>query len=116
VAGGGGPPEAAEKGARDVVLPILAATATTLIVFVPFVYLQGELRIYYVPLAIVVGLTLLASIFVAFTFIPALAARVLGGGGKPRPRGTVAKAPWAGGSLAGGREAPGLAFASVTPG
>jgi HAE1 family hydrophobic/amphiphilic exporter-1 len=78
--GGEAPMQAAEKGARQVVLPILAATATTLIVFVPFVYLQGELRIYYVPLAIVVGLTLLASLFVAFSFIPALAGRILGVG------------------------------------
>jgi len=80
--GGERPILAAEKGASQVVLPILAATATTLIVFVPFVYLQGELRIYYVPLAIVVGLTLLASLFVAFTFIPALAGRILGLGGR----------------------------------
>ncbi|MEX1258947.1 MAG: efflux RND transporter permease subunit [Gemmatimonadota bacterium] len=72
------PAQAAEKGARDVVLPIFASTLTTLIVFLPFLYLQGELRIYYLPLAIVVGLTLIASIFVAFTFIPALAARLLG--------------------------------------
>ena len=72
---------AAEGGARDVVLPILASTATTLIVFVPFVYLQGELRVFYVPLAIVVALTLLASLFVAFTFIPSLAARLLAGSG-----------------------------------
>jgi HAE1 family hydrophobic/amphiphilic exporter-1 len=34
------------------------------------------LRVYYVPLAIVVGFGLLASLFVAFTFIPAMAARV----------------------------------------
>ncbi len=67
---------AAETGARQVVLPILAATLTTIIVFVPFVYLQGELRVYYVPLAIVVGMSLLASLFVAFTFIPALAAKL----------------------------------------
>jgi len=72
---------ASEEGAKEVILPILASTATTLIVFVPFVYLQGELRIFYVPLAIVVGLTLLASLFVAFTFIPSLSARLLGGGG-----------------------------------
>ena len=78
--GGEAPMSAAQEGARQVVLPILAATATTLIVFVPFVYLQGELRIYYVPLAIVVGLTLLASLFVAFSFIPALAGRILGFG------------------------------------
>jgi HAE1 family hydrophobic/amphiphilic exporter-1 len=95
------PREAAERGAREVVLPILASTATTLIVFVPFVYLQGELRIYYVPLAIVVGLTLLASLFVAFTFIPALAARVLQGagrrGGAPVLAGVAASAPGGGG-------------------
>ncbi len=84
----GGEPalQAAENGAGQVVLPILAATATTLIVFVPFVYLQGELRIYYVPLAIVVGLTLLASLFVAFSFIPSLAGRILAVGRGPRVR------------------------------
>jgi HAE1 family hydrophobic/amphiphilic exporter-1 len=80
--------EAAERGTREVVLPILASTATTLIVFVPFVYLQGELRVFYVPLAIVVGLTLLASLFVAFTFIPSLSARWLARGrGSGRGRG-----------------------------
>jgi HAE1 family hydrophobic/amphiphilic exporter-1 len=78
--GGEAPLTAAQKGAQQVVLPIMAATATTLIVFVPFVYLQGDLRVYYVPLAIVVGLTLLASLFVAFTFIPALAGRILDAG------------------------------------
>jgi HAE1 family hydrophobic/amphiphilic exporter-1 len=69
--------EAAETGAREVVLPVLAATLTTLVALIPFVYLQGELQIYYLPLAIVVGLTLLASVIVAFTFIPALAAQLL---------------------------------------
>ncbi len=81
--------EAAEEGARQVVLPIIAATATTIIVFIPFVYLQGELRVYYVPLAIVVGMALLASLFVAFTFIPALAAKLLGIGGAPGRKTTV---------------------------
>jgi HAE1 family hydrophobic/amphiphilic exporter-1 len=33
---------AAERGTRAVVLPVLASTLTTLIVIVPFVYLQGE--------------------------------------------------------------------------
>lgn len=86
---------AAEAGAREVVLPILASTATTLIVFVPFVYLQGELRTYYVPLAVVVALTLLASLFVAFTFIPSAGARLLG------PREPRSERP----SIAGGRAA-----------
>jgi hydrophobic/amphiphilic exporter-1 (mainly G- bacteria), HAE1 family len=68
---------AAERGAREMVLPVLAATLTTIIVFVPFVYLQGEVRLFYVPLAIVVGFTNLASLFVTFSFTPALAARLL---------------------------------------
>jgi hydrophobic/amphiphilic exporter-1 (mainly G- bacteria), HAE1 family len=72
------PELAAERGAGDVVLPILAATLTTVVVLIPFVYLQGELQTYYVPLAIVVGFSLLASLFVAFSFIPGLASRVLG--------------------------------------
>ena len=69
--------DATREGASQVVLPIMAATATTLIVFVPFVYLQGELRVYYLPLAIVVALSLLASLMVAFSFIPALVGKLL---------------------------------------
>jgi multidrug efflux pump subunit AcrB len=75
---GDAPAVAAERGAGDVVLPIFAATLTTVVVLIPFVYLQGELQTYYVPLAIVVGFSLLASLFVAFSFIPGLASRVLG--------------------------------------
>ncbi|HEX3159772.1 MAG TPA: efflux RND transporter permease subunit [Gemmatimonadaceae bacterium] len=80
---GEAPAVAAERGAREVVLAIVAATATTLVVFIPFVYLQGELRLYYVPLALVVGLSLLASLAVSFSFIPALAARILEARGGP---------------------------------
>jgi HAE1 family hydrophobic/amphiphilic exporter-1 len=69
---------AAERGTREMVLPVLAATLTTIIVFIPFVYLQGELRLFYVPLAIVVGFTNLASLLVTFSFTPALAGRLLG--------------------------------------
>ena len=83
---GDSPEAAAERGARDVVLPILAATLTTIVVLIPFVYLQGELQVYYVPLAVVVGFSLLASLFVAFSFIPGLASRVLGDV-EPGPRG-----------------------------
>lgn len=91
--GGEGVDEAAEQGARDVVLAILAATATTLVVFIPFVYLQGELRLYYVPLAMVVGLSLLASIFVSFSFIPALGARLLRAGDARRRGAAEARVP-----------------------
>jgi len=77
--------EAADKGTRQVALPIVAGTLTTVIVFLPFLYLQGELRLYYLPFAYAVGFSLLASLFVAFSFVPGLAARALAGGG-PRGR------------------------------
>jgi len=74
---GDDPAAAAERGAAEMVLPVLAATLTTIIVFVPFVYLQGEVRLFYVPLALVVGFTNLASLFVTFSFTPALAGHLL---------------------------------------
>ncbi|MFQ5747100.1 MAG: efflux RND transporter permease subunit [Gemmatimonadota bacterium] len=68
--------QAALDGARQVVLPVLAATATTAIVLVPFLFLQGELRLYYLPLGYAVGFSILASLFVAFTFVPTMAGRL----------------------------------------
>ena len=91
---GEGAVEAATHGAADVMLAVLAATGTTVVVLIPFVYLQGELRIFYVPLALVVGISLLASLAVAFTFIPSLAARILGRIRSPgRDSGTPARPP-----------------------
>ncbi len=110
---------AAERGAREVVLPILAATMTTIVVLVPFVYLQGDLQVYYVPLAIVVGFSLLASLFVAFTFIPALASRILGGaeGGNDRRPSTVdRRVAGRGGNPAGDPVPGGAAFAGSAEG
>ena len=69
--------DATMRGAANVVLPIVAATGTNLIVLVPFVYFQDEQRLYYLPLAIAVGLSLVASLLVAFSFIPAVAGRML---------------------------------------
>jgi hydrophobic/amphiphilic exporter-1 (mainly G- bacteria), HAE1 family len=74
---GDGVLEAAERGTMEVFAPVLGATITNVIVLLPFVYLQGELKIYYVPLALVVGFAQLASLVVGFTFIPALASRAL---------------------------------------
>jgi hydrophobic/amphiphilic exporter-1 (mainly G- bacteria), HAE1 family len=99
------PEVAAGNGAREVVLAILAATMTTVVVFIPFVYLQGELRIYYLPLAVAVGFSLLASLLVSFSFIPSLAARLLRSGAVKRSSamlsGTAVAAGADAGSVAG---------------
>lgn len=73
---GESPADAARNGARQVVLPVVAATLTTAIVLVPFLFMQGDLRLYYLPLAYAVGFSILASLFVAFTFVPTMASRL----------------------------------------
>jgi HAE1 family hydrophobic/amphiphilic exporter-1 len=70
-----GPREAAERGTSEVVVPVLAATLTTIAVFGPFVIFQGRLRDYYVPLAAAVTFALTSSFFVATTLMPAAAGR-----------------------------------------
>ena len=57
-------------GTNEVVFPILATTFTTLVAFVSFIFLSGRLSLYYVPLAISVATALMASLFVAFGWIP----------------------------------------------
>ncbi len=70
---------AAEKGTSAVALALVASTVTTVVVFFPFLYMTGELRLYYVPFALAVGLALLSSLVVAFTLTPVLATRLLPG-------------------------------------
>ncbi len=65
------------EATKEVALPAFAATLTTIIVFLTFPFFQGRLRIYYLPFAIVIALSLLSSYFVAFTFIPSLSAGII---------------------------------------
>jgi len=71
------PVEAAIQGPREVFVAILASTLTTVCVFFTFPYFQGRLRMYYLPLAIVISSALAASMFVSFSLIPALSPRLL---------------------------------------
>ena len=58
------------NGTREVAFPIGATTLTTVVAFLSFIYLSDRLAIYYAPLAIAVGIAMLASVFVAFGWIP----------------------------------------------
>jgi HAE1 family hydrophobic/amphiphilic exporter-1 len=62
--------ESVVAGTGDVMFPIMATTLTTVVAFLSFIFLSGRLALYYVPLAISVGLAMLASVFVAFGWIP----------------------------------------------
>jgi len=76
---GESPEEAAEKGGREVALPVLAATFTTAIVFFPVVFLYGVSRFLFTALALSVVLSLFASYAVALTVVPLFCARFLRG-------------------------------------
>ena len=71
------PREAAEKGGREVALPVLAATFTTAIVFFPVVFLYGVSRFLFTALAAAVVLSLFASYMVAMTVVPLFCARFI---------------------------------------
>lgn len=66
---------------REVLFPLLAAAATTAVVLLPFLYLGGSLRRFYVPFALSVVLSLTASLVVALTLTPLLTHWALASGG-----------------------------------
>ena len=78
---GDDPAEAAQRGAAQVVLPVAASTLTTLAALLPFFIMVGDMRVYYIPFALSVSLSLFASLIVAFTFTPALSTRLLSAAG-----------------------------------
>jgi multidrug efflux pump subunit AcrB len=69
------PEEAADNGAREVALPVLAATLTTVVVFFPVTFLYGVSRYLFSALALAVALSLFASYAVALTVVPLFCAR-----------------------------------------
>lgn len=72
---------AAEKGGREVALPVLAATLTTVVVFFPVTFLYGVSRYLFTALALAVVLSLFASYIVAMTIVPLFCARYIHQGG-----------------------------------
>jgi multidrug efflux pump subunit AcrB len=67
---GESPEVAAEKGGREVALPVLAATLTTVVVFFPVTFLYGVSKFLFSALALAVALSLFASFVVAMTVVP----------------------------------------------
>lgn len=74
---GVGPPVAALRGPREVFVAVLASTLTVISVFAFFPDFRGRLKIYYLPLALVIFSALAASLLVSFTLVSALSASIL---------------------------------------
>jgi HAE1 family hydrophobic/amphiphilic exporter-1 len=64
--------KAALIGTEEMLLPIVASTITTIVVFLPIIFVNKEIRILYSGLAMTVTYSLIVSLFVAVTFVPLL--------------------------------------------
>jgi len=68
---------AAVNASHEVQAPIIVSTLTTLVVFLPLVYVRGMAGVMFRQLAVVVSFALACSLTVAITLIPMLASRFL---------------------------------------
>jgi HAE1 family hydrophobic/amphiphilic exporter-1 len=68
--------EAAKNGASEVGMAITASTLTTIIVFLPLIFIKGIAGKLSYGLALTVAFSLLASLFVALTIVPMIASKL----------------------------------------
>ena len=71
------PVEAAVEGAVEVGPAIVASTLTTLVIFLPVVFIQGVSGVLFRELAYVIAFSLACSLVVSLTVVPMLAAKLL---------------------------------------
>jgi HAE1 family hydrophobic/amphiphilic exporter-1 len=71
--------DAARAGASEVALAVAASTATTIVIFVPVLFLEGVNRVLYGQLALVVVVALIASLILSLTLVPAFASKLFKG-------------------------------------
>jgi HAE1 family hydrophobic/amphiphilic exporter-1 len=68
------------NGAEEVTGAVIASTLTTMVVFLPLVFVRGMSGVMFKQLSMVVGFSLLCSLAVALTVVPMLSARILPSG------------------------------------
>lgn len=69
--------DAAIEGAGEVAGAIMASTLTTVCVFLPIVFTEGITRQLFVDMGLTIAYSLLASLVIALTVVPAMASKVL---------------------------------------
>jgi HAE1 family hydrophobic/amphiphilic exporter-1 len=71
------PEEASVEGAREVGPAIIASTITTLVIFLPLIFVRGVSGILFKELAYVIIFALICSLTVALSLVPMLTSRLL---------------------------------------
>jgi len=79
-----GPLEAARAGAKEIALAVTLATMTTVVVFLPLIFMTDNpmARVFLRGMGLPLSISLVFSLLVAVVFLPTLAGRILG----ERPR------------------------------
>jgi HAE1 family hydrophobic/amphiphilic exporter-1 len=62
--------DACIKGVQEIGLAIITATFTTLIVFLPALLVEGQMRFFLIRLAVPIVAALLSSLAIALVFVP----------------------------------------------
>ncbi len=76
--------EAAIDGTKQVAGAIFASTITTISVFVPVVFIEGFIREIFMQMALTIAYSLIASLLIALTLVPAISSKVLKEDGKAK--------------------------------
>lgn len=71
------PRKAAVQGARQVAAAITASTLTTVCVFLPIVFTKGITRQLFVDMGLTIGYSLMASLVIALSLVPAMSGGML---------------------------------------
>ncbi|MCB5249196.1 MAG: efflux RND transporter permease subunit [Candidatus Cloacimonadales bacterium] len=78
--------QAAIEGANEVGSPILASTLTSIVVFLPLLFMRGMSGIMFQQLAFVVVFALICSLATALTLVPMLSSRLIKVSAEPDPK------------------------------
>jgi HAE1 family hydrophobic/amphiphilic exporter-1 len=78
--------QAAIEGANEVGSPILASTLTSIVVFLPLLFMRGMNGIMFQQLAFVVVFALICSLATALTLVPMLSSRLIKVNAEPDPK------------------------------
>jgi HAE1 family hydrophobic/amphiphilic exporter-1 len=78
---GEAPAEAAVKGSGEVASAVIAGTVTTLVIFLPLIFVQGVSGVLFKELAYVIMFALFCALLVSLSLVPMLGSRLLKGTG-----------------------------------
>jgi HAE1 family hydrophobic/amphiphilic exporter-1 len=90
------PREAAVSATNEVATPVVAATVTVMVVFLPLLFVRGVTGQMYKQLAFTIVFAIGMSLIMAMTLVPMLASRMLRGSERPSGRIAGALYDWSG--------------------